>query len=321
MLTPRRNAEEPFPWQVAVFPAAGGHLLPGGRVFRKKGMRFRPRWRDYRGLKRFPASRLPSPPLQQDEHHEGEEEIHLLAWGHFTEFFDLEAAFPEGGLLGHTHRRGTAGAGGEEARVEDIAAEHAHDWDLAENRVQHLGPHVFLLDGEVGNVIAGIERFVVRLPDRAPAAAADAADLTAVCIRGKVAGGPVDDFVRLDLGEAGALGWVCPDFYVLAEFEQLLLGVEDDATGGIGDGGATGEGEDLEGKGERVLDALELAGEIIGRWDGGKRRRRVGVGNIHGWSIVHTFGKAKLAAASSFGVRKGQTRQFSAHQVLIRLSI
>jgi len=143
--------------------------------------------------------------------------------------------------------------------MEEIAAEHADDGNVSNDGIEDLGPWVFLADGEIRDGISGIESFVVGFPDRAPAFAPDTADLRAPGIGGGVAGGPVDHLVRLDLGEAGALGFVRPDFHVLAEFEKLLLGVEDRPPAGIRDGGLAGEGENLEGKRERILDALELA--------------------------------------------------------------
>ncbi len=75
----------------------------------------------------------------------------------------------------------------------------------------------------------------------------------------EIAGGPIDDLVRFDVGEAGGLRFVGPDFDVLLELEEFLLRVEDRAAGGIGDGGLAGEGENLEGERERILQSLKLA--------------------------------------------------------------
>ena len=99
----------------------------------------------------------------------------------------------------------------------------------------------------------------------------------------RVAGGPVDHLVGLDFGEEGRAGVVGEDFDVFAELEQLLLGVEHDAAVGVGDGRLAGEGDDFETEHERILDPLDLAGDVVlGKRRGDGRGGR-GVGIIgHG---------------------------------------
>ena len=125
------------------------------------------------------------------------------------------------------------------------------------------------------------------LPEGAPAAATHAADGGAVWGGGEVAGGPVDDFIGADIGEESGLGGVGEDLDVFAEFQDFLAGVSDRAAGGVGDGDLGGDGEDFEGEGEGVLDALEVAGDEViggGRWLGERRwvvdHRRMGGGVI-----------------------------------------
>ena len=109
------------------------------------------------------------------------------------------------------------------------------------------------------------------LPEGAPAASTHAADGGAVWGGGEVAGGPIDDFIGADIGEESGLGGVGEDLDVFAEFQDFLAGVSDRAAGGVGDGDLGGDGEDFEGEGEGVLDALEVAGDEViggGRWLG-----------------------------------------------------
>lgn len=258
-----------------------------------------------------PLSSSPSLPFQQHQHEETEEEVQLFTRGEVGEFVDLEAAFPEGGLFGEAHGGGSVGTGRAVAGVAEVAAQEADDGDFTEEGIDDLGPGVLLADGEVGGVVAGIEGFVVGFPNGAPAAAADGADGGAVGVGGMVAGGPVDDLVGLDLGEEGGAGLVGEDLDVLAELEKLLLGVEDDPAVGVGDGGLAGEGEDLEAQCQRILDAGELAADVVlrhGRRDGGG-----------GWGVGvvgHAVAPVRAAAISTEsrggcqGVRRAAAARF-----------
>ena len=59
--------------------------------------------------------------FEEDEHEEGEEEVEFFAGGHVAELVDLEAAFPEGGLLGQAHGGGAVAAGCEILGVAEVA--------------------------------------------------------------------------------------------------------------------------------------------------------------------------------------------------------
>lgn len=106
--------------------------------------------------------------------------------------------------------------------------------------------------------------------------------MTAIGPEDVVAGGPVDDFVGFDFRDFGGLGGVFPDFDVFFETEQFLFGIEHGAAVCVGDGSLAGEGENFEGKGERILEAREVAGDIVGGGGGRKWWRSVRVIGRHG---------------------------------------
>ena len=208
-----------------------------------------------RRLKQISNNRIPDellrglPPfaLKKHHHHVGEDKIEFLMRGEgLVELFDLEFAFKEGRFFGHPHRDVAAGFGGGVAGVEEIAGGHAEDGDLAEKAIEEFGSGIFLTDGIVGGIVAGVEDIVVGAENTAPTAAADGAEVLAGGIGEVVAGGPINDLLGFDFSEKGGLGFVGEDFDMFAEFEKLLLGVTNDTSAGVGHGGLAGEGEDFE---------------------------------------------------------------------------
>src|SRR5919205_866310 len=122
----------------------------------------------------------------------------------------------------------------EVARVEDVAREDAYDRNLAEESVAHLRPAVLLSDGQ--RRAAAVQHVVLRAPDGLPPLARDRAYRVARRVRDVVPGVEVEHAVGVYRVKRAGLLAVREDRDGLLELESLLLRVEHEVAGRVGDG-------------------------------------------------------------------------------------